>query len=61
MNLVYSIQMDVSSISKSQIYQIYLIFLLLMGISYMISKTKIITEFLTDNLEEDNQLLFIYQ
>lgn len=53
--------MDVSSISKSQIYQIYLIFLLLMGISYMISKTKIITEFLTDNLEEDNQLLFIYQ
>lgn len=64
MNLDYGIQIDVRSLSKSQIY---LIFLLLVDISYMISyisylisKTKIITESLTENLKEDNRLLFIY-
>lgn len=56
MNLVSSIQIDeiyikitnISHISTSYGYFLY-------------DKTKIITEFLTDNLEEDNQLLFIYQ
>lgn len=40
----------------------YLMFLLLIGISCMISKTTFITaESLTDNLEENYQLLFVYQ
>lgn len=56
MDLNYDIQIGVRSLKS----QIYLTFLLLMDISYMISKIKIITEPLIDNLEEDNQLL-IYQ
>lgn len=65
MNLVYGIQIDVRSISKSQIYLIYLLLVdisyMISYIPYLISKTKIITESLTENLKEDNQLLFLYQ
>lgn len=65
MNLDYGIQIDMRSISKSQIYLIYLLLVdisyMISYIPYLISKTKIITESLTENLKEDNQLLFLYQ